>query len=100
MEVENWKGGQGLWKDILDSKYRSWRVLDEIKESNHESWWWRDIRKICGGGQNDNWFDSNLKWSIGKGNKIRLWKNVLMGEMALKEMYPKLYSNTNLKEGT
>jgi len=41
-----------------------------------------------------------LKWSIGKGNKIRLWKNVLMGEMALKEMYPKLYSNTNLKEGT
>jgi len=40
-----------LWKEILDSKYGSWRALDEAKGSKLESWWWRDIKKLCGKGQ-------------------------------------------------
>jgi len=26
-----------IWKDILESKYGSWRTLDDGKDSNHES---------------------------------------------------------------
>jgi len=29
------------------------------QERAHDSWWWRDIRKVCGRRQWGNWFDNN-----------------------------------------
>jgi len=70
-----WKGRLGkdhigIWKDILESKYGSWRTLDDVKDSNHESWWWRDIKRITSDKQRHNWFTKNIKWNIGECNKI------------------------------
>jgi len=65
------KDDKGLWKDILCSKYESWSTLDVGKDSNHESWWWRYIRRICGDEQRDNWFTRNIRWSVGEGKKIK-----------------------------
>jgi len=98
-----WRLGKdhtGIWKDILESKYGSWRTLEDVKDSYHESWWWRDIRRITSGGQRDNWFSRNIKWSVGKGNRIKFWEDIWIGEKLLKEKYPRLYTNTILKEGT
>jgi len=94
------KEDPSLWKEILDSKYGSWRVLDEAKGSKLESWWWRDIKNLCGKGQKTNWFNKNLRWNKGKGNKIKFWDDIWLDEMSLKERFPRLYTNAILKEGT
>jgi len=79
------------------SKYESWRKLDDKKVCSHDSWWWRDIRKICGGGCKENWFDGNIRWNIGIGNKINFWDDLWLGEIPLKDKYPRLYTNSILK---
>jgi len=83
-----WKLGKedpSLWKEILNSKYGSRRALDEAKDSKLESWWWRDIKKLCGKGTKNNWFNKNLRWNKGKGNKIKFWndtwRNVIKGKI-------------------
>jgi len=39
---------QGVWKHILDSKYGSWRMLNESNTSRTASRWWKDLHKVCG----------------------------------------------------
>jgi len=70
-----WRGEPGLWKEVLLSKYASWRALDKGIDGNYNSWWWRDIRKICGGRQITNWFDRNIIWKMGIRNKIKFWED-------------------------
>lgn len=77
----------GIWKDILESKYGSWKTLEDVKDSYHESWLWRDIRRITSGGQRDIWFSKNIKWSIGKGNRIKFWEDIWIRKKPLKEKY-------------
>ena len=58
-----WRLGRdepGLWKEVLLSKYGSWRALDKGIDGNYDSWWWRNIRKICGGRQITSLFDRNI----------------------------------------
>jgi len=52
-----------LAKQILVSKYGSWRGLDDNEDSNYKSWWSRDIRKIWRGDGKDNWFDKNIGYT-------------------------------------
>ena len=48
----------GVWKQILDSKYGSWRVLNEANTSRTTSKWWKDIQKVCGNTESGHWFDN------------------------------------------
>lgn len=43
---------------------------DNNMENKCEFWWWKDLRKVCGKGKNENQIDNNISWSKGKGNKI------------------------------
>ena len=36
---------KGLWKNILESKYDTWRNLNNKQENRKESWWWKDMRR-------------------------------------------------------
>jgi len=31
-----------------------------------QSWWWRDLAKVCKKGAKDNWFDGRIKWIVRK----------------------------------
>jgi len=50
----------GLWKDVLEFKYGSWRTLDSREVLKNESRWWRDIRKVCGEMYNGQLFVENI----------------------------------------
>jgi len=39
----------GLWKEILDSKYGGWRILQEQRSNAKDSSWWRDLKVGDGG---------------------------------------------------
>jgi len=51
---------EGLWIDIINSKYESWRSLDSIESNKGESRWWRDLRSISGNSEGGKWFNKNL----------------------------------------
>jgi len=38
----------GLWKEVIESKYDSWRSLKKNKSSYNESLWWRDLKGFRG----------------------------------------------------
>jgi len=52
---------QGLWKDILESKYRSWRNLNGYFKKQYASLWWKDLSEVSGEGQEGRWFDQNIE---------------------------------------
>ena len=39
---------KGRWKEYLDSKYDLKYNITQIP-LKLQSWWWRDLRKVCGG---------------------------------------------------
>jgi len=91
---------KGLWKDVLDSKYGSWRSLDDRKFGQKESRWWNDLRKVCGSGEERTWFEESVTWRVGSGTIIKFWEDVWVGEKALRDSYPRLYLISNKKERT
>jgi len=82
---------QGRWKDMLVSKYA---LSSEASHSpvKLQSWWWRDLLKVCGEGGGDRWFLKEVGWNIGCGDKVKFWEDVWIGNSNLKSIYPRLYS--------
>ena len=62
--------------------------------------WWRDIKKVTSEGQNGNWFEEIIEWKLGKGDLINFWNDKWIGEVPLKEKFPRLYANSINKEAT
>jgi len=74
----------------LESKYGSWRGL--IGKSNqYMSTWWKDLREVCGEGENGRWFDQNVEWKVGSGSTIKFWEDTWIGLDPLKLRFPRLY---------
>jgi len=42
--------GDYIWRDVLISKYGNCRNLVESSSNRVTFIWWRDIKKVCGGG--------------------------------------------------
>jgi len=58
------RGEKGLWKEVLLSEYG----MDlEQSRSNEKKyfWWWRDLCKSCGEGEDVCWFHSAIGWKWG-----------------------------------
>lgn len=62
----------GLWKEVLESKYESWRNLNDINISRNVSKWWKDIHKVCGNTEQGTWFEKSIEWVIGEGEKSKV----------------------------
>ena len=45
----------GKWKDILQSKYGTEEGRRQVG-LKYQSWWWRDLTKVCGEGEEEGWF--------------------------------------------
>jgi len=46
---------KGRWKEMLDTKYRLELEYLQIPVKL-QSWWWRDLLKVCRGEGGDGWF--------------------------------------------
>ena len=88
----------GVWKDIVQSRYGSWRDMSSNRLDKRHSRWWRDLCKICDVDNQNNWFDQRVSWQLGDGRKIRFWDDKWVGDQALKLKYPRLYLLLTCKE--
>jgi len=89
---------KGLWKDVIVSKYGSWRNLEQECSRENESRWWRDLRNICGKSEEGRWFNESFRWKVGRGNKIIFWVDCWVGKMFLKDTFSRIYANSTHKE--
>jgi len=63
-----------------------------------QSWWWKDLGKVCGEGDGDGWFQEAVGWKVGSGDKARFWEDVWIRNVNLKTLFPRLYS-VSLNQG-
>ena len=49
-----------MWRDIIESRYDSYRDLRLIMGDRKASAWWRDLGKVCDIHNQSNWFDSRI----------------------------------------
>jgi len=40
-------GEEGAWKDVIESKYGSWRKMKDSMVERKSSHWWKDLCSIC-----------------------------------------------------
>ena len=60
--------------------------------------WWRNVKKVTRLVQYLNWFDNNLTWRLGKGNKFNFQHDKWNGELSLAQKYPRMYINSIEKQ--
>ena len=81
----------GKWKELLESKYGidSESVQTPIKR---QPWWWRDLHRVCREGEGDGWFQAEIGWKLGRGDRARFWEDVWIENTNLKMLFPRLHS--------
>lgn len=62
---------QGIWREVLELRYGTWRELDSTLANKTQLWWWRDLSKLCCKGSIENWFDCSIKWRLGDGKSVK-----------------------------
>ena len=88
----------GLWKQVIESKYGSWRNLNDPNISRFASRWWKDINKVCGSTTQGLWFDKSFEWVVGEGRKVKFWEDNWIGEATLKCRFHRLYSLSECRD--
>nr|KYP36537.1 Putative ribonuclease H protein At1g65750 family [Cajanus cajan] len=81
-----------LWARVLYSRYGGGTNLCAQSSSRSDSIWWRDLLLVCGGIEQDNWFERQLKWKIGSGSRVRFWLDSWMGTVCLAKVFPRLFN--------
>ena len=66
---------RGLSDQVLESKYGSWRSVNNFGNDRQKSRRWRDLKSI--------WFDKNIVWRLGRGDRIQFWDDIWVGQNAL-----------------
>jgi len=84
LETEN----DGMWKEILESKYRGWRNLQEQRSNVKDSSWWRDLKGVWGMEDWGKSFENCCEWRVG--DDILFWKDVWVGNEDL-EIYTTIF---------
>ena len=41
--------------------------------SSRESFWWKDLKRVCGSLNGERWFDKGSEWKLGDGGKMKFW---------------------------
>jgi len=90
----------GLWKEVLESKYGSRWLSNSYtpKQNKYTSKWWNDLFKVSLSDQGDNWFNLNMVWKVGSGEKVKFWEDEWLANGQLKVRYERIYNNSELKD--
>ncbi|MCI03482.1 putative non-LTR retroelement reverse transcriptase, partial [Trifolium medium] len=92
-----------VWKEVIQSKYGDTAVgrvvLGEECKPWYASLWWKDICSI-GNNLNNNWFAQSVVKKLGNGMSTSFWGEVWVGDLALKDRFPRLFSISIQKEAT
>lgn len=72
MEVVTFLPKMGPLERGLGEKYGGWRKLNSGELGGGVFIWWRHLRKVYGGDNENTWFDSTIKWELGDNLNTKL----------------------------
>jgi len=75
----------------LESKYIAESGINHAR-LNSQSWWWKDLVKVCREGEGEGWFQKAIAWKAKSGDLVRFWEDSWVDNNNLKSLYPILYS--------
>ena len=55
---------QGLWTEVVDSKYGGWRDLQRQRKNRLDSLWWRDLKDVWALEIWKDNFEDNILWGM------------------------------------
>jgi hypothetical protein len=88
-------GDNSLWKEVIKGKYGGTVIgkvdIGEECKPWFSSTWWRDICSI-GINRDQNWFANGVVKKMGNGVHTNFWEDVWIGNMSLREQFPRLFS--------
>jgi hypothetical protein len=96
--------GMPLWKEILVAKYGN-HIVDHVVWSNRRipgssSSWWKEICTLEGVVPLKNWLGDSIVRKVGNGGSTLFWSSNWIGGASLSNLFPRLFSLSNHKEGT
>ena len=59
-----------VWKEILESRYGSWRDMNTSRTVRQISNWWVNLCKVCDAENHSNWFDNNVDERLRMGKRL------------------------------
>lgn len=85
-----------LWIKVLRSKYGEYngKVREGHFMKGSKGWsggTWGGVTKVRG---QSHWFASKIKWLVGEGEEVGYWDQVWVGGRTLREIFPRIYSNS------
>jgi hypothetical protein len=94
---------QAVWKEVLVSKYGANVVgrvdLGDDVKPWYSSLWWKDVCSI-GSNLGINWFSQNVSKKVGNGAQTSFWEDSWLGDIPLKDRFPRLFSISIQKEAS
>ncbi|RVW77597.1 LINE-1 reverse transcriptase-like [Vitis vinifera] len=84
----SWEKVDGMWKRVLVAKYGQEDFGWRTKKANGAFGvgLWKEIMKEA------DWCWNNMTFKVGKGTKIRFWKDTWCGDVELARRFPQLFS--------
>jgi len=70
MEMVVCVGREREVEGLTGSKYRMDLEWSQILVK-FQSWWWKDLHKVCTDGEGGGWFQQQLAWRLGGGDKAK-----------------------------
>ncbi|KAH1222685.1 hypothetical protein GmHk_12G035783 [Glycine max] len=93
-------GGGELWDEVIKAKYGGWqRRLGDNGPSYKQSFWWRDLAKICWNNSSVGWFNSNVEWKENVEDGWR-WKMEDLGQYSVAWAYGAIQKPTQTKDNS
>jgi hypothetical protein len=74
-------------------------VIVEDSLPCYVSLWWKDVCSI-GTNLNNNWFAQNVVKKLGNDTHTSFWDDIWVGNLPLKDRFPRLFSISTQKEAT
>ncbi|WVZ82089.1 LOW QUALITY PROTEIN: hypothetical protein U9M48_029391 [Paspalum notatum var. saurae] len=84
----------GLWQDLLRNKYIKDKPLAEVEKKARDSHFWKGLM-----GVKDQFLNLG-RFKLVSGNQLRFWKDIWLGNQALKFKYPNLFNIVRKKRAT
>jgi hypothetical protein len=92
-----------VWKEVIKGKYGDSAVGRTVIVEECIPWyaslWWKDVCSI-GTNLNNNWFAQNVVKKLGNGTNTSFWKDTWVGNLSLKDRFPRLFSISTQQEAT
>jgi len=82
---------KGLWSEVLNANYGTWRNLDVTMIHRNHSTWWQDLCRILYKDTHGNWFNGRCHWILGECRRVKFWDDRWADGHVLKEKFPRLY---------